>query len=386
MKQTITFTPWRSIREGAIGVPERTRSFEEALDAPCATCRSAPCCTHLPVHNFRINTLADLSFADYLLNFDHLRLGVNRSGDWSVYYVYPCRFLDRTTFGCTVHNTPEQPQICVSYNPYTCWYKRSLTSMVGEEFVLVDRARLDHLKRRTRFDELRNVVEMPTWAEIGEVFADLSDTDAAAWTEDVLPDPGYDAWRALVLGQSSPAGDHAASTDSTDPAQGQQVDPAPPQDLHAHAYAELRNPCDGCSAPCCETLTFAQGRPLTISSLDFFRFCLGFPGVELYVTDDVWWLAIKSRCRHLENGRCRLYGRPERPLQCKYYDAWKCTYRTEFGQARPPGGVRIRLDHYEALTDCVAFDADGAVTAIAPVEAIRAHVETRWRETASTSA
>src|SRR5262245_9257075 len=86
-------------------------------------------------------------------------------------------------------------------------------------------------------------------------------------------------------------------------------------------------------------------------SLRRFATVFWLPGVELGVTDAVWSLIVRTTCRHLKQDRCTIFGRPERPLVCKYYDAWKCTYRVHFGLPRPPGFVRVRLEEFGWLTE-----------------------------------
>ena len=138
----MTGTPWNSIAEGR---QERrgagALTLLEARESPCATCATSPCCTHLPLTTFEVTNLLELDHAAYLLNFDHVELGISSSGEWSAYYAFPCRFLDRDTFGCTVHDTPQQPRICVHYNPYGCWYKRSFNGQDSPHFVRLDRSR-----------------------------------------------------------------------------------------------------------------------------------------------------------------------------------------------------------------------------------------------------
>jgi hypothetical protein len=355
--QPVSFRPWGSISAGVVERASEALTFEEALSSPCRTCTTSPCCTHLPIHNFRVGTVGDLSYAAYLLNFDHIRLGVSRAGDWSVYYVHPCRFLDTDRFTCTVHDTDLQPEICRNYNPYHCWYKKSLTASTTEDFVLLDRARLEFLTAHVTFDDLRNVVGMPDWDELVVALDGISDDDPWATSEVPIADPVYDEWERVVFGGSVPAA-NAAPLD----------------------FAADNDPCGGCSAPCCETLVFPQGLPATKSAIDFYRFCLGFPGVELSISDAGWSLVVKTRCRHLVAGRCSIFGQPERPLFCRYYDAWKCTYRVEFGEARPADSVRARLDDLPAVTECFSVDAYGTIVGTAAVGEIRARIEQSWRD------
>lgn len=349
-------TPWNSIAEGVVNFEERRLTYPEALTSPCTSCSSAPCCTHLPLHSFKITNMIELDHAVYLLNFDRILLGLSASGEWSVYYTYPCRFLDRNNFGCTVHNTPTQPRICVHYNPYNCWYKRVFTKSVSQEFIQVDRPRMDYILSQIVFDEFRNIVEVPNWETMLETLAGMPLTPNLL-PEPPAPDPVFQAWQTAII---NPEG-------------------SPSPNGAVHSYEALSNPCHDCGAYCCTTLVFPQALPHSSSNLDFFRFCLGFPGVELGLADDVWSLVVKTTCRHLQNHRCAIYGQPERPLICKYYDAWKCTYRINFGLPRPPSFLRLKLEQFDWLTECFDFDEYGAIIQIPPAEAIRSHIEEKSR-------
>lgn len=353
-----------------MGLVPAELSYAEALASPCDSCVSSPCCSYLPLQTFTVTNVVDLSYVGYLLNFERIRVGLNRSFDWSAYYVMPCRFLDRDTFGCTVHGTDAQPHICRNYNPYSCWYKKSLSESVTDDFLLVDRTRYTYLTGQVTFDALRQLASFPHFDALAAAFVDLSDEPVAA-PEPPFADPAFDGWTAVALGRSS----SAHLTDRV------------PADATAPAaritFADLEEPCQDCSAPCCDTLTFAQSIPSNAAAIDYLRFCAGFPGIEIAVTDEGWWVVVKSPCRHLVGGRCGVFGQPERPLQCRYYDAMKCTYKPEFGQERPPGLVRARLEQFDALVECVTFDAAGAVVDIAPVSIIRPHLEARMAAAAA---
>ncbi|TNM39712.1 hypothetical protein FHP29_12665 [Nocardioides albidus] len=354
------FIPWHSVAAGVTAPRTEPLTFGEALESPCATCSTSPCCTHLPVHTFRVATLGDLSYAAYLLNFDRIRLGVTRTGDWSAYYVRPCRFLDPTELTCTVHETAQQPQICRNYNPFQCWYRRSMTASVTDDFMFIDRSRLEFIAEHVRFDDQRAIVAIPDWDDLLVAFAGLSDDEP--WDEQAaIPDDGARTqWQRQVL----------------DP------DGVVPAHRRLLAFADDAEPCGSCSAPCCETVEFPQGHPTSRSSLDFFQFCLGFPGVELLISDAGWTLAVKTRCRHLADGRCSVYGDPQRPLLCRYYDAWRCTYRDRYLTPRPTASLRITLEDFGALTDTVTVDATGTIVEIEPLEGIRSRMEAAWRKAA----
>ncbi len=347
--------PWESIANGIAEVPAGPKTFAEGVTSPCATCQSSPCCTHLPLHTFRITNLVELDHARYLLNFDRIKLGLSAAGDWSAYYVYPCRFLSRTDYSCTVHATPDQPQICVQYNPYNCWYKRSLTQSVGDEFIQIDRPRFEYILANVQFDEMRNLIGAPDWATMVEAMREMTDSPAPVTPAPPASDAPFEAWREAVR----------TGLEERDP----------PAQL---PYSAVTDPCTGCSASCCETLAFPQAPPATASALDYYRFALGFPGVEVGIADDGWSIVVKTSCRHFENGRCSVYGKDERPLICKYYDAWKCSYRVNFGLPRPEAFLRLRLEHWAWLTECFTFNEFGQTNGVPPVADIRNHIEARW--------
>jgi Fe-S-cluster containining protein len=307
----------------------------------------------LPLHHFRIDNIGQLDHAMYVLNFDRIELGLTASGDWGIYYRYPCRFLDRERHLCRLHDTLEQPRICVHYDPYACWYKKHV-AYPSEEFLRIDRPRMAFIASRIEFDDDRNIVAVPDWETLCRELPKIEPESAFEPDDVVGHDPIYDQWRNEAVS----------------------LPPAPPR---PRSYAQVQDPCSGCSAACCKTLVFPHGMPATASSLDYLRFCLGFPGVEVGVSDRTWSLVVKTTCRHLEDNRCSIYGRPERPMLCKYFDAMHCTYRTEFGVPRPVGFMRLRLDDFDVMTSCFTFDGDGRIIEMPSTEQIRAKIEDRWR-------
>lgn len=84
--------------------------------------------------------------------------------------------------------------------------------------------------------------------------------------------------------------------------------------------------------------------------------------------------------RSIKGNRCSVYGRPERPILCGYYDALKCQYKPRFGQPRPNGFLRVRLEHFDWLAECFTFDEAGSILAMPPVDDVRRHLEARWAE------
>lgn len=351
-----------SARPDPVGVTDPVRlSYAEGLVSPCADCATAPCCTYLPLRTFKVTTVLELDHAVYLLNFDRIEVGLSSAGDWSIYYRYPCRFLDPQDRHCTVHNQPQQPNICVTYNPYRCWYKPNMTGNIGEELLRINRRRMAYILDHVVVDERRKVVEMPAWESLAQVFADVPPRSNEQFDPPPSADPVFQAWEDLVL--HPPADDDGAAT------------------TYAYADDAVREPCLGCHAACCQTLVFPQSTPTSAVNLDYFKFCLGFPGVELGIADTGWSIIVKTTCRHLVDRRCAIYGLPQRPLHCRYYDAWKCTFKSQFGLPRPAGFLRLRLEQFAWLAECFRFDQQGIIVQAPPTADIRAHVEARWRET-----
>jgi Fe-S-cluster containining protein len=334
----------------------RNLTYQESLISPCQSCENSPCCTYLPLHTFQIENIIELDHAIYLLNFERIELGLSSSGEWSVYYRYPCRFLNRTDFSCSIHNTPEQPQICVSYNPYRCWYKRVLTKNVSDEFLRIDRLRMEYIVSLLTFDETGTIVEIPSWETLLDGVAKLTLSPNHQFSDLVDDNPVADTWEQSVL------------------------NPEQSESATILTYNDLQNPCDSCQAHCCKTLVFPQPMPRNISNLDYLKFCLGFSGIEVGIADDAWSIVVKTTCRHLQDNRCSIYGMNTRPLLCKYYDAWKCTYKKNFGTPRPPGFLRVKLDHFKWLIECFKFDEFGNIVQALSTDAIRQYVEVEWQQ------
>lgn len=315
-------------------------SYEAARESPCASCAESPCCTYLPLQTFAVRTLLELDNAAYLLNFAQIELALAANGEWTAYYARACRFLDPATYGCTLHGTPEQPDICVHYNPYQCFYKRAFRSDAPGEVLRIDRERLERLAALASFDADRNLRDLPDWETLCRELLALP-------LADVRGRPGAPP----AAGPVEPA-EAAAAAAPWDPAA----------------------PCDSCAAWCCKSLVFPQSVPTTAHQLDYFQFCLGFPGVELGVADAGWALLVRTSCRHLDGNRCGVYGQPERPLRCRYYSGQSCTYRPIFAAEGPGTTLRLGLADLPALASLLSFDAMGRIVAMPAVAEIRARL------------
>ena len=325
---------------------------------PCDSC-NAPCCTYLPLHTFNVTHMREVDHALYLLNFPRIEIGINATGSWGVYYRYPCRFLDRATAHCTIYDSPQRPSICAHYNPYSCWYKQVLGASADESFLRLDRRRLLALVERYTFDENLNIVDYPEWSAALTMLAELPlSTD---YQDDLEEDPVFDRWlREAANGPES-------------------------RPEMRFSYTALNNPCDGCAAFCCKYLVFPQPVPTTRVGLDYLHFALGFPGLEIGVTDEAWYVIVKTTCRHLADESCAIFGTPERPQICRFYDAHACSYVAQFGTTRPHDFMRVRLEQFYSLVEPFGFDENGNITWLPPIGELRQHVENRLRQGANAS-
>lgn len=324
---------------------------------PCNKC-SAPCCSYLPLHTFNVSNIRDLDHAIYLLNFPRIELGISATGEWGVYYRYPCRFLNREKGQCTIYGDELRPSICATYSPYACWYKRVIGPNVHGTFLRISRERMNALIEHLIFDEDHNLVGIPDWPAMCSMFESLPLTEK--FNEDFdEDDPVFERWL------------YEAAYDSPDKS-GIEA---------SHSYMSLLNPCANCSAFCCKYLVFPQAAPTTRVNLDYLQFVLGFPGLELGVSDGNWFVIVRARCQHLLENKCSIFGKPERPHICTFYDSHGCQYVAQFGVPRPNDFMRIKLEQFYWMVEPIGFDQQGTITRMPGTEELRRHIESRWHQT-----
>jgi len=336
-----------------------TINYQEAIASPCATCSKAPCCSLLQLQQLIITTLTDLDLVSYYLNFDNIAVSLSGDGKWTIYYRYPCRFLNESDYSCSIHNLPDQPNICIHYNPYNCFYKTADAArhQPTGNIIWISHQRMQYLQSVLLFDTQRKIIQLPEQVNLFALLAEIPYEDP---TKKQPPaDQVLQTWK-----------EHSISGDSSLVA---------PSNTNK-SFQEMQNPCSGCAAYCCKTLLFPQELPTSYSNLDFYKYCLGFPGVELGISNSQWTIIVKTRCRHLnDQNKCSIYGAPERPLICKYYDAGRCTYKIGFGQIRPEGYIRIGYEEFNWLLGTYRFDDCGKITVGWDTETLRRHIEDKWR-------
>jgi hypothetical protein len=337
--------------------PEIRLSYQEARQAPCMSCPTSPCCTHLLLRRFALEDIGDVDYLLYLSNFEGILPSIDEAGKVRVYLYQPCGHLDVPSGLCRVHGTPDQPSVCVHYNAHACQYRYGMTVDLNPRQPLMDRSRVRWYIEHVTFDDERKVAERPDWSDVLEAFSSMPLERQPS--PDPGPDPVDEEWRAIVLG-TKPSSDTGY------------------RDL-SFADPEVRDPCVGCGAWCCHTLIFGHDLPENTNQFDFFRYCLGFPSVELGISEESWAVVVRTTCRHLQGNRCSVYGTDERPLRCGYYDALKCVYRTNFGSPRPDGLIRVNREHFPVLAASVVFDEQGQVRRVPSNELLRHRIELTMR-------
>ena len=92
---------------------------------PCHDCL-APCCWQVIVSRSRLLTGSDLEYLDSVLEYRDVSLWVGADGAYSVVLLSRCHHFDEDSCGCAIYGTPERPDICESYDGYSCWYRKVL--------------------------------------------------------------------------------------------------------------------------------------------------------------------------------------------------------------------------------------------------------------------
>jgi hypothetical protein len=242
-----------------------------------------------------------------------------------------------------------------------CGYRHRMVVEVDSERPLVDAQRMAWVADHLVFDDERRVVGTPVWEEMLEAFGSMPLVRQQAPIPQ--PDPVLEEWRSIVLSEKRPV--------------------TAVRPVHHYGDAEVIDPCHGCEAYCCKVLIFNRGLPTEASQLEFLRYCLGFPAVEVGVADDGWALIVHTTCRHLDGNRCSVFGTDQRPLKCGYYDAITCRYRGHFGTPRPDDILRVRREQFGIVADSLVFDDLGRVVAVPPVAVLRDRLEGYERELAT---
>lgn len=325
---------------------EKYLTYEEAMVSPCAACKHSPCCSLLQLDALQPKKLLELDKINFYLNFEHIEICLTAAWEWLIYYSHPCRYFDPEKSICRIHDTGQQPGVCVHYNPYNCLYKKLDRTRFhfSKEMIWINRERMNALLSQLSFDEDRKISEIP---ELGKLYETMSR----------IP---YQVPEKV-----------AVSRKDTKNCAGEAV---------VKTHLDFRNPCRDCDSYCCKSLMLPQPVPTTYSSLDFNRYALSYPGVELGISDDQWYIIASTKCRHLEGKRCAVYEKQERPLICRYYNAMQCDHKSYFGKEKPDGFLRVDLEEFNWLIETFRFDEQGNIIDAYDIRSLRSHIEAKTEE------
>lgn len=309
-----------------------TLSFDQCIESPCTGC-SAPCCQFLPLHDFGIQRFQDVDYARYLLNFENIELALVSGTTWRVHYRAPCSRLSPMG-GCTLHNSPEKPQVCLNYDAYNCFYRPMFIDTETSNFLRFDAQRFEEFASMLEFDSTGMVVSLPSPERLKDQLPQFVEHP---FQPIAIPTP--------ILTSSS-----------------------------TNSFRSFQRQCEGCAAWCCQTLSFPFAGIEAVSNLDYIWFCLGFPGVELCITETSMSIFVHSRCRNLKSttqGGCSIFDKPERPLVCQRYDGMNCAYKVQVGTIDPTSSVRVSRSEFDALQQQCHFDAEGKIVDVLDLSALQ---------------
>ena len=305
--------------------------LSQARANPCAGCHT-PCCTFLPLYDFQLTNHATLDYALYLIGFANIEFALVQNSLWRVHYRMRCSNLDQEN-RCVVHNTPDKPSVCRNYDPFQCFYVKAFGAKKDPAYVRFDRDRFLQYAQNLVFDEHRNIVSYP---DMNVLFSQLP--PFVEKNEEPVP-----------------------------------LDFDQPRENKRVGARFFTNPCHDCASYCCQSISFPRGLIHTYAELDYLRFCLGFPGVELSVNSQLQWsITIRTRCTHLgEDNRCSLYGNDMRPQVCTLYDQNACAYRSRFSTQQHPQELRIHRDELLAIRKNSSFLQSGEQAVLPSFQQIR---------------
>ena len=309
-----------------------TMQLSQARSIPCTGCHT-PCCTFLPLYDFYITDHATLDYALYLIGFSNIEFALVGSNLWRVHYRMRCQNLDEKN-QCIVHDTPLKPSVCRNYDPFQCFYVKAFGPKDDPGYVRFDRERFLCYVDALTFDDQRNIVSHPDMTHFLPSLPPFVEKNS---------DP-------VDLDFGSPRTNERVSADFFD------------------------NPCGDCSSYCCQSLSFPRGLVHTYAELDYLRFCLGFPGVELSVNSQMEWsVMIRTRCTQLNaRNQCSLYGSDMRPQVCTLYDQNACAYRARFSSRAAPQELRVHMKDLIAIRNESSFLQSGENAQLPSFERIRA--------------
>lgn len=142
-------------------------------DSPCRLCNVSPCCSVVPLAPMKLLNRTDFINLALLSCYDNIRLGLKKSGEWSVYYSQDCRFLSAKTSKCTIHSGKFQSLICKSYDAHKCWYKPAFKNNQNEKIIFFDLSRLLLFEKMTGLLQNGYIKNKLSWEKLIELYSEF---------------------------------------------------------------------------------------------------------------------------------------------------------------------------------------------------------------------
>jgi Fe-S-cluster containining protein len=171
-------------------------------------------------------------------------LVLKQSGEWTIYLQRDCNFLDKTTGKCSIHGAPVQSMICKSYDAHRCWYVNAFSTEEFSTAISFNTDMLIWFEKRYKLIENNFVLDID-WDELCRAAYEYKKNII-----DIKP-PTIEAWTSLTLSFKNSRADHL---------------------LFLPPY----------------------NRPKNINHYELISFRLGFPGIQLAITDTCWAFMVQT--------------------------------------------------------------------------------------------
>lgn len=139
---------------------------------PCFGC-PAPCCRMQLIPCQIPSNFMDLDYVRYVLLFPDTEVVVMQNGTWSLIKWVKCSAFDDTKCICKIHNTPEKPHICETYNAHNCWYKKNFVLTDSQELYRLNLERFDVWIKEIQFAENGNIISAPDFEKSLDIIKDI---------------------------------------------------------------------------------------------------------------------------------------------------------------------------------------------------------------------
>jgi hypothetical protein len=127
-----------------------------------------------------------------------------------------------------------------------------------------------------------------------------------------------------------------------------------------------QSPCSVCSAPCCRVVMLPHATPATLMDIDYVRYMVNFPSIELVVTKNgEWKVVVYDTCRHFDRSkhRCGVHGTAEQPLTCQYYNEFRCSYKSLLNAPDPAEAYFLNSENFAVWAQELEFNDNGEIVA-----------------------